>query len=294
MTPDRDSQDGAGMAHRRTRGAAARLGGLLGYHPMPGPGLLAGGAPSRPALGRETVRLLTWNVHKEAGAAWRRDFERLLDEHRPDIVHLQEARVDATLAAFSGRSEAWAWMASPNLALAPARRNSPGTGSAVGAFTAARAPLQRGAALLSDASEPLLRSRKPMLRCVLPLQDSPAPVLSLNIHALNFSLGLAGYAGQLDALLGGADAHRGPVLFSGDFNTWNRWRMDLLLRRAEAAGLRRVAFEAEGPLPRWLSIRALDHVFYSPGDAGLKPASARILASIRSSDHAPLLVDFVP
>ena len=133
-----------------------------------------------------------------------------------------------------------------------------------------------------------------MLRCGLPLRGSPAPVLSLNIHALNFSLDLAGYAGQLDALLGGADAHPGPVLFSGDFNTWNRWRMDLLLRKAEAAGLRRVAFEAEGPLPRWLSARSLDHVFYSPGGTGLRPASARILASVRSSDHAPLGVDFVP
>jgi endonuclease/exonuclease/phosphatase (EEP) superfamily protein YafD len=110
---------------------------------------------------------------------------------------------------------------------------------------------------------------------------------------VNFSLGLKGFGQQLDALLGDAGAHPGPVIFSGDFNTWSRWRMDLLLRKMEAAGLRRVEFEAEAPMPRWLSAKSLDHVFHSHGRFALTPSKARILGSVRSSDHAPLLVDFV-
>jgi endonuclease/exonuclease/phosphatase (EEP) superfamily protein YafD len=133
-----------------------------------------------------------------------------------------------------------------------------------------------------------------MLRCGLPLRGSPAPILCLNIHSLNFKLGLAGYGSQLDSILAAAAAHHGPVIFSGDFNTWSRWRMELLQRKMAAAGLRRVEFAGEGPLPSWFSARSLDHVFYSHGRLRADPASARILAEIRSSDHAPLVVDFLP
>jgi endonuclease/exonuclease/phosphatase (EEP) superfamily protein YafD len=266
---------------------SANLGALFGFLPMSEPGLVSGGAASVDSVGSDTIRLLTWNVHKHLDSGWNRDFHRLLDEYRPDIVHLQEARIDSMVAAFACRPEAWCWMASPNLSM-------PGPGGPVGAFTATRAPLQEGVAMLSDHAEPILNTRKPMLRCGLPLRGSPAPILCLNIHSLNFKLGLAGYGSQLDSILAAAAAHHGPVIFSGDFNTWSRWRMELLQRKMAAAGLRRVEFAGEGPLPSWFSARSLDHVFYSHGRLRADPASARILAEIRSSDHAPLVVDFLP
>lgn len=266
---------------------SANLGALFGFLPMHEPGLVSGGTASVDSVGGDTIRLLTWNVHKHMDSGWNRDFHGLLDEYRPDIVHLQEARIDSMLAAFECRPEAWCWMASPNLSM-------PATGSPVGAFTATRAPMQDGHAMLSEHVEPILNTRKPMLRCGLPLRGSPAPILSLNIHSLNFKLGLVGYGSQLDSILASAAAHRGPVIFSGDFNTWSRGRMELLQAKMEAAGLKRVEFAGEGPLPAWFSARSLDHVFYSHGRLRTVPASARILDGIRSSDHAPLMVDFVP
>lgn len=272
----------AGNHHRVT----ARIGALFGILPISEPGLVSGGIPSADSLGRDTIRLLTWNVHKQTDPGWRGDFNRLLDGYQPDIIHLQEARIDSMLEALSHRPESWCWMASPNLSL-------PSSGSPVGAFTAARAPLQEGYAMLSDASEPILGTRKPMLRCGLPVRGSPFPLLCLNIHSLNFSLGLQGYGAQLDSLLAAAGSHRGPILVSGDFNTWNRWRMTLLLQKMETLGLKHVEFQGTGPMRSWVSVKALDHVFYSPGPFLKGHAEARILDSIRSSDHAPLLVDFV-
>jgi endonuclease/exonuclease/phosphatase (EEP) superfamily protein YafD len=266
---------------------SANLGALLGFLPISEAGLVSGGAASIDSLGGDTIRLLTWNVHKQVDSGWNRDFHRILDEYRPDIVHLQEARIDSMLAAFACRPEAWCWMASPNLSM-------PASGTLVGAFTATRAPLQEGVAMLSKHAEPILDTRKPMLRCGLPLRGSPAPILCLNIHSLNFKLGLAGYGAQLDSILPAAAAHRGPVIFSGDFNTWSRWRMDLLQRKMEAVGLKRVEFAGEAPLPAWFSAKSLDHVYYSHGHLRTNPASARILGEIRSSDHAPMLVDFIP
>lgn len=261
---------------------------------MSEPDLVSGGAPSIDAIAQDTLRLLTWNVHKQVDPAWHRDFNRLLDEHQPDIIHLQEARVDSMVAVLECRAESWCWMASPNLSLNGSGGAGSSDGTHIGAFTAARAPLGKGVALLSGNSEPIFGSRKPMMRCELPFRGSEAPLMSLNIHSLNFSLGLKGFGNQLDSLMGAAAAHTGPVIFSGDFNTWSRWRMDMLLRKMESAGLRRVEFGSSGPTRSLFSVKTLDHVFYSPGRMSLKPASARILDSIRSSDHAPLLVDFVP
>jgi endonuclease/exonuclease/phosphatase (EEP) superfamily protein YafD len=264
----------------------AQIGAIFGFLPVSEPGLIAGGKPGADSLVRDTLRLLTWNVHKNADLGWKRDFNRLLDEFRPDIVHLQEARIDSMMEAFSGREDSWCWMASPNLSL-------PSSGSSVGAFTAARSALQEGAAMLSDLPEPIFGTRKPMLRCGLPVRGSP-PILCLNIHSLNFSLGLVAYSAQLDSMLSAAVNHRGPILVSGDFNTWNRWRMDLLLQKMEALGLKKVDFEGQAPMTGWVSAKSLDHVFYSPGPLLGRHASARILDSIRSSDHAPLVVEFIP
>lgn len=294
---------------RTDTSVSARLGAVFGFMPLSVPALNAGGTHSVDSLEGGILRILTWNVHKQVDGSWNRDFENLLDEHQPSLLHLQEARVDSVVAALSRRRESWSWMASPNLILSAAGKgpasDAPVHGASVGVLTAARAPLQQGVAMLSAGSEPILGSRKPMLRCGFPFQNSlnspsrhnPGPgdvasALCLNIHSLNFSLGLEGFGGQLDSLLQSAAGHRGPIIFSGDFNTWSRRRMDLLLGKTEAAGLRRAAFPGDRPM-RWLSTKSLDHVFYSQEHFDLAPGSARILDSIRSSDHAPLLVDLV-
>ena len=197
------------------------------------------------SVGQEAIRLLTWNVHKQTDPRWHRDFDRLLDQHRPDIVHLQEARIDVMLAAFSRRAETWTWMASPNLSLpAPAsaesarvrsRRLHRGAGAAAAggrhALGVRRTPAR------NPEAHAALRPAGPGIGGHRPLPQHPS---------LNFSLGLAGYGAQLDSLLDAAAAHRGPVIFSGDFNTWSRRRMDFLLRKMDAVGLRRVEFGAEG------------------------------------------------
>ena len=278
------------MTKRETAGktrnlAAAAFAALFGFQPMEEPALLSGGTPSLDSLGRDTLRLLTWNLHKQKDPSWRRDFDRLLDQYHPDLLHLQEARVDSMVAALSQRPEPWSWMASPNLTL-------PSSGDRIGAFTAARAPLRQGLAMLSEFSEPL-GTRKPMLLCALPVRGSRKPLLCLNIHSLNFSLGLKGFGSQLDSVLGHARSHAGPVIFSGDFNTWNPWRKKFLLERTQALGFRQVAFADTGPKPGWIPRLTVDRVFYLDRETGWNPVSAQVLNAVRSSDHAPLMVSFI-
>jgi endonuclease/exonuclease/phosphatase (EEP) superfamily protein YafD len=252
---------------------AGLLNGLLGAMPLVEARLRSGGVPSMDSLDHGCIRILTWNLHKQTHPSWRRDFNRLLDEYRPHM-----------LAALSERPETWNWMGSPNLALTASATEA-------GVFTAMLAPQRNGIAMLSDSTEPLIRSRKAMLRCETPLQPAQSTLLCLNIHSMNFKLGLAGFRDQLAMLLEAVGEHPGPVVLSGDFNTWSGGRLDLLLRMTEAVHLQRVDFPTSGrkrgPIPGLV----LDHVFYSHRSLRLKPASAKSLHEVRSSDHVPLLVE---
>ena len=82
----------------------------------------------------------------------------------------------------------------------------------------------------------------------------------VNIHSVNFTFGLSDFSNQLTPILKRIDAHSGPVILGGDFNTWRTERLealgDLLARR----GLRAVNFERDERLH--VFGYPLDHIFY--------------------------------
>lgn len=98
------------------------------------------------------------------------------------------------LTAISARPETWSWMGSPNLAISSSKTEA-------GVFTAMLAPQRNGIAGLSEAAEPLIWSKKAMLRCETPLKLSQSTLLRLNIHTMNFKLGLTGFGDQLAWLM---------------------------------------------------------------------------------------------
>ena len=124
--------------------------------------------------------------------------------------------------------------------------------------------------------EPLLRLAKSALVTVYPLPDTRL-LMVVNIHAVNFSLGVDVYSKQLLPIGDQIAHHSGPVVMAGDFNAWSRPRMNALYRFAREMSLR----EAFG--------RPLDFVFYR----GLNVHEASVLVT-RASDHNPLLVEFSP
>jgi endonuclease/exonuclease/phosphatase (EEP) superfamily protein YafD len=54
----------------------------------------------------------------------------------------------------------------------------------------------------------------------------------VNIHAVNFSLGVDVYSKQLLPIGDQIAHHSGPVIMAGDFNAWSRPRMNALYRFA--------------------------------------------------------------
>ena len=123
-------------------------------------------------------------------------------------------------------------------------------------------------------------------------------LLAVNIHALNFELGTPKrFIRQMDALRKIMENQTGPIVFAGDFNTWNAERDDYV--RSLTAELDLIEVESfvesrktgdQGWANGVLGIDPtlpLDRVFYR----GLDLQTAEVL-DVDSSDHPPLLVSF--
>ncbi len=132
--------------------------------------------------------------------------------------------------------------------------------------------------------EPLLRLSKSALITVYPLKDGRL-LLVINVHAINFTLGVEAYQNQIEAISKHVMLHRGPVIFGGDFNTWSRPRLLLLYRFARKMGLRRVEFEDDQR--KSVFKNPLDFIFYRD----LTLIRSEVI-STDASDHNPMRATF--
>lgn len=72
---------------------------------------------------------------------------------------------------------------------------------------------------------------------VYPLPDTRL-LMVVNVHAVNFSLGVDVYSKQLLPIGDQIAHHSGPVIMAGDFNARSRPRMNALYRFAREMSLR--------------------------------------------------------
>jgi len=134
-----------------------------------------------------------------------------------------------------------------------------------------------------SAQEPLLRTPKATTVTEYPLLGRDDRLLTINIHSVNFSLGLKRYREQLQALSTVIEQHDGPVLIAGDLNTWNNPRVRAMHEFMAVHGLTAVEFKHD--LRTTVFGKPLDHILIR----GLETASAFAIP-VESSDHNPLLV----
>lgn len=115
--------------------------------------------------------------------------------------------------------------------------------------------------------------------------QSTQQLMVINIHAINFSIGVEVYGKQLDAIGEQVKRHTGPVIMAGDFNAWSRQRINALYQFASEIALREVRFVDDQR--RRTFGRPLDFVF----SRGLHVIQSSVLVT-QASDHNPLLVEF--
>jgi endonuclease/exonuclease/phosphatase (EEP) superfamily protein YafD len=230
------------------------------------------------ALGREALyegrelagelEVLSWNIQKASGNGWASDLASF--GAGVDLAFIQEAAVEAQIPQFL-----------------PADLY---TNFAAGYTTADRST---GVMTLSTgtpsvhcrltAREPWLRTPKATSITEYPLKGREDRLLAINLHAINFDLGLKRFNAQFDALSDVLTSHKGPVILAGDLNTWSGDRQLLVDAFMREHGLGSVSFEPD--LRTRAFGHALDHIYVR----GLRADHARVIP-VTSSDHNALRV----
>lgn len=219
------------------------------------------------ALDPETIRIVTWNIHKQADAGWRADLRRFAGAN--DIVLLQEVVLRESLReAIESIGMRWT-MASSFLYF----------DEDIGVLTASRvAPM---ASCTSRVVEPLLRLPKSSVVSWYRLRGTAERLAVINVHAINFSLALPPYREQFELLVAALATHRGPVVLAGDLNTWTDARWEVVQEAARKLGVRAIAFDDDH---RTLFLgKQFDHILVR----GLDVVDAEVIR-VGSSDHNPV------
>lgn len=219
------------------------------------------------ALGSE-FEVLSWNIQKASNQGWDTDLASL--GAGIDLAFIQEASLQAQLDEII-----------PGPLHRAFAQGYSRPGSSTGVMTlSTRAPSGR---CQVTAWEPWLGTPKAVSITEHPLRDRDERLLAINVHAVNFELGLESFSAQFQALGAVLDLHRGPVILAGDLNTWNGGRQALVERFTREYGLASVAFQPD--LRTRAFGRALDHIYVR----GLASTEARVIP-VSSSDHNPLRV----
>ena len=232
--------------------------------------LLLDAAPvgSTTGLNADEIRLVSWNMQKKSLPNWRADYSRLTDGR--DLILIQEAslRVDTVGDLPSV----------PHWSFAPGYRTDD---SITGVLTLSRSqPLAR----CSFANtEPLLRTPKATSITQFALEDRDETLLVVNVHAVNFSLGLGSYKRQFKQISDVLEDHQGPIIFSGDLNTWRAGRTQTIEAMAAKLGLMAVEFSDDNRKRFFGS--PLDHIYVRGLSATDSDSSV-----VTTSDHNPMTV----
>lgn len=235
-------------------------------------------------LNSTSIKVLNWNIAKKNhDKTWVRDFSTILEQYQPDIIFLQEFRLELEEKQALGLIE-MSWSFAPNFIDVHHQAYS-------GILTAAKISSITIKSIVTKHHEPIIKTPKVSLVTEYPLSTQGETLLAINSHLINF-VNLTKFRTQLHELELALSEHRGPIIFSGDFNTWNRKRAALLEKAVTRLGLMPVAFapQERQKIKRFLLSPPLDYIFYR----GLseKKATAKVLDQFSSSDHKPLLAEF--
>ncbi|HEY3697813.1 MAG TPA: endonuclease/exonuclease/phosphatase family protein [Spongiibacteraceae bacterium] len=219
------------------------------------------------ALDPEHIHVVSWNIAKGGNQDWQSDLQHLT--HNADLALIQEARLEHSMHQVMPDA---CWAFAPGFR----RRNH-----TTGVMTIARAETIYHST--HRHREPFTLLPKAALITEYRLKNRADTLLVANVHAINFTPGTGHFQRQLQAIVTPLAAHTGPLILSGDFNTWRGKRQRILQELIDYLDLHTIAFAHDHR--RHSFGFALDHLFYR----GLYHKSG-IVSRVFSSDHNPISV----
>ncbi|UOF00702.1 endonuclease/exonuclease/phosphatase family protein [Bdellovibrio reynosensis] len=213
-------------------------------------------------------QISVWNIKKGSeGARWARDFTSLVQ--RSNLVLIQESMLDAFVPAIALNQKGFCW----NFATSFIDNDNNPTGVMSGGRIKALSVHY----LRSPGREPILNTPKMTLIEEYAIANHPQTLLIANIHALNFVSNETNRE-HIDQAADYLKKHKGPMIFAGDFNTWNGNRLSATDAIMNYLKLKKVVLKNDS------RGRKLDHIYIR----GFDTLEAEILNDVDSSDHKPL------
>ena len=217
-------------------------------------------------LDASRISLFNWNVHKKRAARWREDFD--VYAGGADLVLFQEASIREETIAEIDSSLHWSFAAGYSK-----------LGEITGVMT------MSGIKPLTQCSfvhsEPWLRTPKATSITEYGLTDTDQTLVVANVHAVNFSFGTGAFEKQFEEIRQVLDNHDGPIILSGDLNTWRGKRTQIVDDLAISLGLVAIDFEKDYRVR--IFGNALDHIYVR----GLRTLDANTEV-VDTSDHNPM------
>mgnify|MGYP001266224453 FL=1 len=215
------------------------------------------------------LNVLVWNIYKQNRTSWKGALNSFSEESQ--LLLLQEASLTESFKQ---------WISIKNW-----------KSHYVSAFSAL--DVSSGVVNLSSQlpvkacaftqAEPWLRLPKSALYARYRLSDGQELAV-INIHAINFTLGVTEYVAQIEALKRAAITHSGPMILAGDFNSWSEERTQKLAEIVAQLRLKEVIFTPDHR-KQFVNGLPLDYIYIR----GLEVINAKAPMT-DASDHNPLMV----
>ncbi|CAM4462949.1 endonuclease/exonuclease/phosphatase family protein [Shewanella livingstonensis] len=216
------------------------------------------------------LAVASWNIYKQQNSGWQTLLSQLADQNQ--LLLLQEVKL-------SDEFQQWRQQSQHKLAMVQAFRQGD---TPLGVMNLSEVSASQSCGYLT--SEPIIQFPKSSLLSYFPLSNGET-LLVANLHSINFEYALDSYAEQLQQLLPALRAHKGPIIFGGDLNTWRQARLSMLSQITMVLGLKAVT--PDDDTRSTVMGYPIDHIYYR----GLTLQSARVITT-ETSDHHPLLAQF--
>lgn len=138
----------------------------------------------------------------------------------------------------------------------------------------------------SRSREPIIKTPKMTIMGELEIDGSDKTLKVVSIHGLNFVRNKF-FNGQINTIVEKLKSHKGPLIWAGDFNTWNKSRLWYMNYRLAQLNLTKVDLADDHYVKRFAG-KPLDHVFAR----GVDIVDSKAISRKQSSDHNPLSFNF--
>lgn len=218
--------------------------------------------------------LLCWNSAKlTLKNPYKELLKSLIENESIDILLLQE--VKKNLAVELDISD-YSYILSPNI-------QTPR--HAFGVLTAFKQSCEDVLSLLTNKRELTYATHKVTLITKHKISQDKQLMIA-NLHAINFVKN-SDFYNELNSIKSVMELHKGPMIFAGDFNTWNVKRVNFLKEFTRELSLKEVVFDDSRSIKKVFS-NSLDYVFYR----GLELIDSKVIDTKKISDHNPIIASF--